>query len=287
MKPCGNLRPLLLFGMLAINLMMLVIGAYSLQQSHAQYELRAQLQSRNVASALEQNVASSIDKIDLALQATVDELEHQLASRHFDDAFMEAFLTRQMQRLPEVEAFRVANAAGHVFLGKGVDKHAKVSWADRDYFILHRDHPDSGLHIRKPRLGRVAQQYIVNFSRRYNTPDGRFAGVVSAPIAVQHFADLLSSFNLPPHSTLVLRDSDLGLIARYPALSEQALGKVGNNEVSPTLRRIVDSGVASETYHLSHSPDGMERVVTFQRMTRAPFLVLVGPGQRRLSGPLA
>ncbi len=276
METCRNLRSLLLFGLLAINLMMVAIAAYSLQKSHAQYELRAQLQSRNVASALEQTIANSIDKIDLALQTTVDQLEQQLANRHFDEALMEAFITRQMQRLPEVEAFRVANAAGLVFLGKGVDKKAGVSWADRDYFILHRDHPDSGLDIRKPRLGRVAQQYIVNFSRRYNTPDGRFAGVVSAPIAVKHFANLLTTFGLPPQSTLVLRDADLGLIARHPALSGTPSGKIGNTEVSPTLRSIVESGVQSQTYYLQRAPDGPERFVTFHRMTRAPFFVLVG-----------
>jgi len=272
----GRLRPLLVSGLLLINLMVLAITAYTLQQSRKQHELRAELLTQTVTSALDHSVSASIAKIDLALQATVDELEHQLASRRIDEPFMAAFLERQMVRLPEAEAFRVANADGLVFLGKGVDKKAGVTWVDRDYFIFHRDHPAGGLHIRQPRMGRVAQQYIVNFSRRFNTPSGQFAGVVSAPMAVDHFAHLLTTYGLPPHSTLILRDADLGLIARHPPIPNQVVGQIGNRDVSPELRAIAASSDQKQTYYLYNSPDGFERILTFRRLDKAPFLAIVG-----------
>jgi len=120
----------------------------------------------------------------------VDELERQLASGKLDESSMTEFIGKHEKRLPEIEAFRVANAEGLVVLGKGLVKAEKVTWSDRNYFIYHRDNPQGTMHFVKPRMGRVAKQYIVNFSRRYNYPDGSFAGVVSAPIAVSYFTEM-------------------------------------------------------------------------------------------------
>lgn len=270
------LRSLLIAGLICSNLLVFVLSGFALWQSRLQYESRAEMLTQNIASALDQSVSASIERVDLALRTVTDELERQLAAKGVDEAAMNAFLGRHMQRLPEVEAIRVANASGQVFLGKGVDKAAGASWGDRDYFVYLRDHPDGGLQISKPRLGRVAKQYIVGFARRYNYPDGRFAGVVSAPIAVDHFARLLSRFDLGPQGSINLRDADLGLIARFPAIPDKPVGQIGHKAVSTDLRQLFDSGVASATYRTASSADGFERTSTFHRLKQAPMMVLVG-----------
>lgn len=217
MTPTKRLRTLLIAGLLGFNLLMLVLSIQSVVQSRRQHELSAEVMTQNVANALDENLTNSIARIDLAIRTVVDELERQLASRNgIDEAAMTAFLNRHEERLPELEAFRVANAEGLVILGKGVNKQAGVTWADRKYFIDHRNNPNSGLNVSKPHLGRVAQQYIVGFSRRYNYPDGRFAGVISAPIALKHFTELLKQFDLGKNGTLVIRDAESGLVTRSP-----------------------------------------------------------------------
>jgi signal transduction histidine kinase/DNA-binding response OmpR family regulator/HPt (histidine-containing phosphotransfer) domain-containing protein len=275
-KSTRHLLALLIAAMVAANVMVLALSAHSLYQSRQQYQLRAETLTQNIASAVDQNVSDSIEKIDLALRSVADELERQLAGKGIDEAAMTAFLTRQEQRLPEVEAFRVANAEGLVILGKGLNKQARASWADRDYFIYHRDHADRTLQISKPRVGRVAQKYIVGFAQRYNTPDGRFAGVVSAPIALDHFAKLLTGFDVGPNGAVILRDADLGLITRVPAILDKAVGQVGNSDVSPDLKQIFAAGTHLATYHTPVSSDGFRRVVTFRRLEKAPIHVLVG-----------
>lgn len=276
MAPSRYLRSLVIAVVACTNVLVVVFSGLSLYQSRQQYELRAKTLTENIAEALDQNVSSSIEKIDLTLRAVVDAFEQQLAGKGIDERAMSALLVKHEQRLPELEGLRVANAAGLVFLGKGVRKEAQVSWADRDYFIYHRDHAEGELHTVKPRLGRVAQQYIINFSRRYNYPDGRFAGVISAPIAVEHFSRLLSHFDLGANGTLILRDTDLGLIARFPPLPDQAIGQIGNANVSHEFRQLVDSGVRSATYAISNSPDGFERILTFHRLARGPMVAIVG-----------
>lgn len=271
-----NLRVLLLIGLISANLIVWAVSGLSLHQSRQQHELRARTATINITNALDHSVSSSIDKIDLALRTVVDELEDQLAHKGIDEKVTNIFLERHQHRLPELEAFRVADANGLVFLGKGVVKQDRVTWADRDYFIYHRDHADGGLHFRKPRFGRVAKQHIVNFSRRFNYSDGRFAGVVSAPIAVDHLFHLLTQYDIGAKGTLILRDADLGLITRTPPIPEQPAGQVGNAGVSKEFRQLAESGTLTATYHITNSPDGFERILSFKRLEKVPVYAIVG-----------
>jgi PAS domain S-box-containing protein len=269
-------RTLLVIALLGANLLVFVLAAYSLHHSKALYEQQAETLTKNVVGSLDQSVSGSIRSIDLALHAIVDDLEQQLAKGKIDEASISASIARNQQRNPELEGLRIADASGLVFLGTGIDKTAAVSWADRDYFIYHRDNADRSMRFRKPRLGRVAKQYIVNFSRRFNTSDGRFAGVVSAPVAINYLSELLAQYELPPDSVLILRDADLGMVARFPAAPDRPVGQVGDASVSAELRALVESGVKSATYHTSKAADGRERTVSFRRLNNVPMIAIVG-----------
>jgi len=279
MTPPRQLRTLLIASLVCTNILVIAFCAYFLHQSRLQHEARAESLTQNITSGLDQSVSASVEKIDLALRTVVDELERQLVGGQIDEAAMNAFLSRHEQRLAEVEAFRVADAEGLVILGKGLIKANRVSWTDRDYFIFHREQADRQLHVAPPRMGRVAKQYIVGFSRRYNYPDGRFAGVVSAPIAVDHFSQLLGRFDLGQHGVISLRDANLGLISRLPSLADQAVGQIGNAAVSPELRQLVASGIRHSTYFTPASADGQERMVTYRRLEKAPMIVIAGIGK--------
>ena len=276
MNSARAVRHLLLIGLIGANVLVTLLTGISLVQSRSQYEQRAEVLTQNIAQALDQTVSNNIARIDLALGVVVDELEHQLVEKGVEPARINEFLARQEKRLPEAEGFRVADAEGNVILGKGVDPAQKVSWADRDYFLYWREHNDAQMQISKPRMGRVAKQYIIGFSRRYNYPDGRFAGVVSAPIALEHLSKQLSQFDLGKHGTLILRDNDFGLIARHPPIPDQAVGQIGNASISPEFRELAESGRRSATYYLRNSPDGYERILTFHRLDGAPMIAIVG-----------
>ena len=271
-----RLRSLLIAVLVGSNILLFIFSGISLQNSHQQYELRAQTETYNVAKAVDQNLTNSIGRIELALRGVADELERQLGAGGIDESAISAFIARQEQRLPEVEAFRIANADGLVVFGKGLNKQDKTSWADREYFIHLREHADGAMVISKPVIGRVAKKYIIGFQLRYNMPGGGFAGVISAPIALSHFEQLLSQFNVGRHGTIVLRDTDNGLIARAPVLPDKTVGQVGNTSVSPELKEIIDSGVGAKTYFTPTSADGYQRIVSFSRLSKAPMLFIVG-----------
>lgn len=273
------LRPrlLLLAGLLASNLLVVALVGYSLGESRQNYERRADLLTANMAAALELNLVNAVDRIDIALHAIVDELERQLASRGQIDALaMRAVLERHARRLPEVEAIRVADAEGLVFLGPGVRPDQPVSWADRDYFIHHREHTDRRLQISTPRLGRTSGKAIVGFAQRYNYPDGRFAGVVSAPVSVDYFDRLLARFDLGEQGVAVLRHADLALIARVPKATDQEAFPVGNRSISPDLQQLADSGVTAASYRATNIADNIPRAISMRRLESVPMIAIVG-----------
>lgn len=271
-----RVRLWLIGGLIAFNALACALSLDSLLRSRQHYEQRAESLTRNVANAVDLSISKSIERVDLALRSTTDELERQLAENgRIDEQKMNLFLMRQMDRLPEVEAFRVADASGLVFLGKGVNKQEKASWADREYFTFLKEHPEGGLQISKPRVGRVARQMIVGFARRYNSPEGRFAGVVSAPIALSHFTSLLGQFNLGPWGAIILRDADLAMMTRVPPLSGPA-GEVGNTGFSAELRDLYQSGKTSATYYTPAGADRVPRILSYRRLSEAPMVVLVG-----------
>ena len=276
MTPTQRARTLLVTALVSANLLVFVLAYYSLERSRELYEDQARALTGNVVQSLDQSISSSIRSIDLALHAVVDEIEEQLVAGKLDEKLTTAVIARSQELLPEMEGLRIADASGLVILGTGVDKQHAVSWADRDYFIEHRENADQAMRFRKPRVGRIAKQAIVNFSRRFNDRHGHFAGVVSAPIAVSYFAELLKQYQLPPDSTIILRDADLGLVARHPAIADRPAGQVGDANVSAEFRSRIEAGIQSATYHISNSPDGFERMLSFRRLKNVPMIAIVG-----------
>ena len=267
----------LLAGLIAVNAAAGLWADKSLNDSRAHHQQAAEASTQNLARVLDQTLSGSIEKIDLALQAVVSELEQQLRSRgEFDPARANALIRFYQPRLPEINGIRVADASGTVLLGTDVIPEARLSWADRDFFSLLRDQHDAGLFVTKPILGRVTGIRIVSFVRRINRPDGSFGGVASAAIPLAHFQSLLSKLDLGPKGVVALRDADFGLVARHPPSKVPAAGTVGSQTIPPELRRATAAGQTAGTYLTQKTSDGNERTVSFRRLQPGQFTLVVG-----------
>ena len=275
-----RLRLIMIAGLAIANILVCLIAIGSLFQSKQLYEKAAEIQTQNIASALDLNITRDVQKVDLALLTVVDELQLELSKGGLNAAVTGKILATLEQRIPEIEAIRVARADGMVVLGKGVNARKPVSWADRASFHYLRDHADAGIQIYGPVIGRVSKQYVMGFSRRFDNPDGSFAGVVTAPIALPHFTSLLSQFDVGPNGTLILRDASLGLISRTPALPDHPSGQVGNQVVSNDFRQVFETGAEYATGVTSASPDGFRRIFTYRRLSVVPMVAIVATAEK-------
>jgi len=279
MSRARSLQSLLIAVLLGMNLIAVVASVYWLNQSHQQYQQRAEVQTRNIASAVERNLAGSVDKIDFALKHLTDDLERQLETGNaLGPQELQGIFMHFRLRLPEVEDLRVADANGDVQMGFGTHLSRPDSIADRDYFQGLRSARDNTLWVTKPIESQQGNHHTIVFARRYNQPNGEFAGVVLATLSLDFFQQLLSRFELGPQGTIILRDQSLGLIVRKPALPDLPAGQVGNSAISPEFRAVFNSGVKASRFYTPVSSDGQERIFAFQRVSNAPLLINVGAG---------
>jgi diguanylate cyclase (GGDEF)-like protein/PAS domain S-box-containing protein len=239
-------------------------------------EKSVEILTSNFVSAVDQQVTASIDKTDLVILALEDEIESELAAQgRIDAKLVNAWMTRQVQRIPELEGLRVTDANGTVIVATGVSADVRANLSDRTFFRAHRDGPKSELIVSKPVYGRVTDGWLIVLSRRYENADGSFAGIITAPIRVDHFTKLLSVLDLGPGGIALIRDSDLGMVTRYPPIAGPA-GIVGGRGASRELTELVKSGRPKGTFHSGATADGIERTGSFRILSRAPFVVIVG-----------
>ena len=274
--PLQRLRWLLLGGVLGVNLLTCGLAYESARQSREHYVRQAEVSAQNLVFSVEQRITSNIEKVDIALRNVVDQLESQLArSGSLRAQETNALIARYLRWLPEMEGIRIADKDGRVILGPGVDSQRPVDWSDRSYFLRHKQ--ERGLlDITKPVFGRVAGTWIIGLSRRYESADGSFAGVVSATIPLKHLSNLLAGMSVGAHGAATIRDLDLGLVARYPNPVQGKAGEIGSQIVSTELQQIRASGVPQALYRAVVASDSTERLNALRRVDKAQLYVIVG-----------
>ncbi|HEY6898128.1 MAG TPA: EAL domain-containing protein [Rhodocyclaceae bacterium] len=272
-------RRLIVAGFTLGSLLVCGLAAYSLNNSSQDRLHQATVETQNIALVVDQAVSFSLRRIDLVLHTTADELERQQRAGGVRPKEMNAFLDRLQQRLPEVDGIRITDARGVVILGPGVEPAHPVSLGDRNYFQRLKSSPDASLQVSDPIFGRLVKKWVVTFARRYNHPDGTFAGIISAPVTLDYLSGLLSGLNLGPQGAIILRKDDMSMLVRQPPFAAPRGNEPGNKLVSPELTEIVRSGVAHTSYTTVVPADGIERIVSFRRLGSAPMIVTVSVGR--------
>ncbi len=232
---------LLICACLAANALVALMAYLALEKSRAQYEQQAIVTTQNLAAVLQEAVGGAFLRIDLTLNALTDLLERQLAVYgQTDRRIANMRVDTHMARLPELEAIRIFDADGVFIVGPLWNPDQPQRIGDIDWFRAHRANPDSGLIISPPVVGRISGRWVISASRRYNNPDGSFAGVAIASLPVDHFVQMFAQFQLGPHGIVALRDADLRIVARWPQLASPA-GAIGSDRAAEELRDLLRS----------------------------------------------
>jgi PAS domain S-box-containing protein len=273
-----SLRLILILVVLLFNAFVIYLLTDSLLQARDQREREVRTTVENVALLLDQNVGSLSQKIGLSLRDIADALEKDLrVSKQLEEKETNELLSERRDWMSRNVDFRVTDDTGLVKYGPGVVPGNYASYADRNFFIAHRASPDRGLLVTNPVVGRVSGVWVIVFSRRYNNPDGKFAGVVAAAVPVSYLSQIISGLSLGASGVVALRDASNSLITRSPAIAEAA-GQVGAKTFSKEFGEVVDSGVMTKTYHTHQAGEGVERLIAYRRLTSVPYHLVVGMG---------
>ncbi|MBC3874247.1 diguanylate cyclase [Undibacterium flavidum] len=242
---------------------------------YQQAQVQTEVTTRNLARSIEQNISEVVGSIDQALLNTSDEFARQQSTGKINDHQLNLFMQRQLRRHEHLAYILATNERGDVVYGSDVLT-TRNNIADRDYFIALRDNSDADVLLTRLLLGRIYKKWVWIFVRRLNKQDGRFAGVVFAGIFADKLGESFSKYQLDRGDSIVLRDADLGIIAR------QVFGRDNtflptDKTISEAFRQALKSSPMGATYASGASSiDGVNRTHSFRRNEKYGFIVNVG-----------
>ncbi|KZD23924.1 diguanylate cyclase [Tardiphaga robiniae] len=146
----------------------------------------------------------------------------------------------------------------------------RLNNSDRDYFQRHRASSDRETLIGRPIKSRSGGQWIITASRRFNHPDGSFAGVALTTIDAAYFSQFYEQFDIGPNGAVSLLNADGIMLARSRDEGTYVGRDMSN---SPLFKNLLDRPAAS-VYYFKSPLDGLQRLSFYQLSSRYPLVVL-------------
>lgn len=262
-----------------IFIMSVVVGvilfAASVLESYWSYksEIRnAEIQAANLSQLLEEQIASSFKKIDIALQELQDDLGTQKRLSAADSATYYKFLITRKNRLPEVLSFKLINSNGE-YVGDDIGRLNKQNVRDRDYFNELKNSSLDKLVISKPLISKTAGVWVLVLARGIYSNEGQFRGLVLASISIEHYRKMFAALNVGEHGAIIFYGNDHYVYARKP-WREEVIGQ--RVELGRPMLDLISGAKNIVLYKTISSIDQIERIVAARNMTGYPFVVGTG-----------
>jgi two-component system NtrC family sensor kinase len=181
-------------------------------------------------------------------------------------------LKRLADSLPQMKSMWIFDAQGRALVNSLVLPAPDIDFSDRNYFKAHVER-DIGIFIGEALKPRPPYQGAAFFgvSRRRQTDDGSFAGVIQASVLPEYFENFYARIGHDAGSFFALGLTDGTVLARFPVLDRDfRLGP--NGAVGQKLAADPKAGLVSVT-----SPaDGIERRLGYQRLAAYPVYISAG-----------
>ena len=257
----------------------LVVAGIAVWELRADALADAERDNGNLATVFAEQTRQSIRMIDAALVELSEQLAviHNTAPENYAEATrskeVRGNLTEMRSRVPQEGAFTVVDAGGHVTntSQEGLDRN--VDLADREWFSVHIA-ANIGLNVSVPVFGRLTHQNVVVFSRRVETPQGAFLGVVAVGLPITSFEHIYGSIQSLTDQTFLLARTDGIILVRYPDSMNRAGDKLP--ATSPWYRVVAEGGTFYRTPGVF---DGQPRLVAARRVGEFPLVITVAASE--------
>jgi diguanylate cyclase (GGDEF)-like protein len=263
---------------LVICLALAVAVAWYTATSREQVIEDAAREMRNDAFLLaeeEERLLQSLEVVQVGLIASMRE-----AGIDTPDKFAQAMRSRETHRnlqdrisgLPHIGALSLSDRRGVLLNYTREWPAPEVNDADRDF--IHELSVDGapGSFVSAPSLGKTTGRWTVYLSRRFDAADGQLIGFVVGTIMIDYFEQFYARLPLTGEGAFTLYRRDGMLIARYPHVDRQIVGRMFAD--TPNFVRVLELR-DEETLHLTSQFDGKERLLLSRAMRRFPLFVTV------------
>ncbi|MBI1775191.1 MAG: response regulator [Proteobacteria bacterium] len=186
---------------------------------------QAEQRMRVYASILAEHTARSFEAVDRTLVAAnhiyVEWITGALATDR--DAFLALRSLKQGTTLLINIAWYDADGK---FIMNATGAHpSAISIADRELFLEPQSDPEQGLFISHPYRSSQDGTWLVSVSRRLQSPERKFAGIVRGTMDIGYFGKIYRSAGISEGTAALLALNDRTVLAREPPV-EEWIGKV-------------------------------------------------------------
>jgi len=225
--------------------------------------------SKNLGHSVANQIDSVFSEIDRSLHTLAYMLERgELAPAALAD--LQPIMVTHLSRAEYLHGIFVYSADGSWLVNTQPNSPPNANNSDREYFQAHRASMSDRVRIGTPVISRSTGDWIIPVSKRLNTSDGKFAGVILASVKVEALLNLLNAFDVGEKGAISLSLTNGAIVIRRP-YAVQDLGRVVTNNPLTALVQKARSGSA-----VLHSPiDGIERLVVFEQLPNHPLFVTV------------
>lgn len=151
---------------------------------------------------------------------------------------------------------------------------AEQNNGDREYFQHHRNSSDRATFIGRPVHSKSGGQWVITLSRRWNHPDGSFAGVVLATVDVNYFREFYSHFDIGARGSIALVRRDGIILARNPDN-----GSVGRDVSDRPVFKGIGSRASEGAMMFRSTVDDVQRLGFYKQSDRYPLVIVITKAQ--------
>jgi len=226
----------------------------------------AEIDLTNLARSLTQHAEDSFDLLDASILGAVGRLETEGADRETLAKLSVVFVARKAAT-KRINSIIIYDENGDWLASSGS---MVRNLRDRLHFQHHKQSAERDAFIGPPIKSYAADQWIMTLSRRFNHPDGSFAGAVVGSVSARYFSDYYGQFDIGKTGTLALLSAEGIMLARRPEDGTS----VGRDVSGTTFFKGIRSTGPSGVYHFDSLFDGQRRLGAYQRSSRYPLVTV-------------
>ncbi|WP_211464079.1 sensor domain-containing diguanylate cyclase [Collimonas silvisoli] len=234
-------------------------------------ELRdTEIATSNLARALSQHADDTIKEADTVLVGVIERLEVEGTGGASLER-LHKLLIQHIAELPQLNDLSIYDESGNWLVNARSGPIPVVNNSDRQYFQYHRSHSGRGPYIGPPIRSRSTGAWVVTVSRRFNHPDGSFAGLALGTINIDYFKTYYESFDIGRLGSIFLSLNDGTMLVRRPMMDDT----IGKNLSNNPIYRDYASRSAAGTAVMKAGQDGVERLIAYRHLEKYPLFVTV------------
>ena len=220
----------------------------------------------NLAQGMAQHANDTFKLADTVTFGIVERVEHDgtqasaLQSLH-------QFLMNQVTQAQQFYGIYIFNEKGQWLTDSEPKPLNRFDVSDREYFIFHRTHPDLGMRIGAPVVGRFTGKWVMPLSRRINHPDGSFAGLVVIAVDIGYFTKFYDKLDIGRAGSLLLVQNNGTTLLRRP----YNFSSLGRSMVGTELFRAFKANGTGGTLWIRSSLDGVMRLNSYRSLDNYPL----------------